>query len=101
MSIGQEELEEMSRQNSLPVVLHGEVVEEEEEEFELPEEEQLMSELKASRDVLRRCLILLYFLDTHVDKITKREHSIMKKDIERIEIRLEEADEVIERLEEE
>lgn len=87
MSIGAEELATMTR-----TTVVGEVMDED-DTLDTPEE--LLEELRNTRNVLRRCLIMLYFMDTHVQRITKREHTLMGKQISEVEARLEAADDVI------
>lgn len=100
MSISPQDLEEIARVKATQVVT-GEIVEEDDDEYEMDISEELLAELKAGRDTLRSCMAMLYFFDIHVSRITKRERQLMQKQIERIENRLQEADEVIEKCEEE
>lgn len=97
MSLNQEDLEALSKSKT---VLTGEVLDDD-TEYEMDIEEELLAELKASRDLLRKCLIMFYYLGDNVQRITKREITHMSKMSERIETRLEEADEVINKCEDE
>lgn len=98
MSIGENELNEMSEKAERKV-LQGEVVDD--SEYELDAQDELLAELKATRDTLRKSLIMVYFFDAHVRTITKREQAFLGKHAEAIENRLSEADEVIEKYAEE
>lgn len=81
-----------------PKVVDGEVSDD--DEYDLDPEDELLGELRTSRDTLRKCMVLLAFFGTHVDRITAKERKFLAKQEEAIENRLSEIDEVVEKYEE-